>query len=155
MATDWEYGLTATFVAETGKSYLGEKLGIKFGSPWEGYYAGSSWAWLDDVQLDWDWATEAYDPNPADGAELLTKNPTLTWKTGVYADQHEVYFGTDATAVANADSTDTTGIYRTTKDTNDYTPTESPLVLGETYYWKITELNSTPPGGGVREAPTN
>ncbi len=143
--TDWEYGLTAQFVAESGKSYLGEKLGIKFGSPWEGYYPGSSWAWLDDVQLDWDWATEAYEPNPDDGAKLVTKNPTLTWKPGVYAAStagHEVYFGTDETGVANADNTDTTGIYRGVQTPNDYTPTENPLTLGETYYWKITEVNS-------------
>jgi hypothetical protein len=154
--TDWEYGLTAQFVSEAGGSYLGEKLGIKFGSPWAGDYPGSSWAWLDDIQLDWAWATEAYEPNPEDGAELVTKNPTLAWKPGVYAAAtagHEVYFGTDETAVANADSTDTTGIYRTTQDSNSYTPTENPLALGQTYYWKITELNSTPPGGGIPAPP--
>ena len=150
---DWEYGLTATFVAETGASYLGEKLGIKLGSPWAGDYPGSSWAWLDDVRLTWDWATEAYDPSPEDGEELVTKNPTLTWKPGVYADQHEVYFGDDETAVANADSTDTTGIYKSTQDPCSYTPA-GPLVLGETYYWKITEVNTgyvgplTPPWEG-------
>ncbi len=151
---DWEYDLTATFVAETGAAYLGEKLGIKFGSPWAGDYPGSSWAWVEDVRLAWDWATEAYNPNPADGEKLVTKNPTLTWKPGVYADQHEVYFGTDETAVANADTTDTTGIYKQTQDPCSYTPTENPLELGKTYYWKITEVNEgysgplTPPWEG-------
>ncbi|UCF42436.1 MAG: LamG domain-containing protein [Planctomycetota bacterium] len=139
---DWEYDLTASFVAETGAGYLGEKLGIKFGSPWAGDYPGSSWAWLENVRLAWDWATEAYNPSPEDGEELVTKNPTLTWKPGVYADQHEVYFGTDETAVANADNTDTTGIYKSTQDPCSYTPAENPLELGKTYYWKITEVNT-------------
>jgi len=152
---DWEYGLTAVFVAETGADYLGEKLGIKFGSPWAGDYPGSSWAWLDDISLSWDWATEAYDPSPEDEAELVTKNPTLTWKPGVYAYQHEVYFGTDETAVADANSSNTTGILEfDVCDVNNYTPTANPLVLGETYYWKITEVNDdyegplTPPWEG-------
>ena len=151
--SDWEYDLTVSFVAETGKSYLGEKLGIKLGSPWAGDYPGSSWAFVDDVRLAWDWATEAYEPSPEDGAELVTKNPQLTWKPGVYADDHEVYFGDDETAVANADNTDTTGIYQSTQDPCEYTPA-GPLELGKTYYWKITEVNTgyvgplTPPWEG-------
>ncbi|MHC4498757.1 MAG: hypothetical protein ACYS21_06540, partial [Planctomycetota bacterium] len=153
---DWEYDLEASFVAEVGAPYIGEKLGIKFGSPWAGDYPDSSWAWVEDVNLTWDWATEAYDPNPADGEKLVTKNPTLTWKPGFWTATtggHEVYFGDDETAVANADSTDTTGIYVDTRDANSYTPTDNPLELGKTYYWKITELNSTPPGGGIPDGP--
>ncbi|UCC23004.1 MAG: right-handed parallel beta-helix repeat-containing protein [Planctomycetota bacterium] len=97
----------------------------------------------------------AHAPSPADGAELVTKDPTLTWKAGVYADEHEVYFGTDETAVADANTSNTTGILEfDVCDVNSYTPTGNPLVLGKTYYWKITEVNEgyvgplTPPWEG-------
>ena len=138
---DWEYGLEAVYIVRDGDPAAGEKLGIKIGSPSALTHPGSSWAWVDNVSLTWEWATEAFDPNPEDGAELVSKNPTLSWTPGLWAAQHEVYFGTDETAVANADSSDTTGIYQITQDPNSYTPS-GPLVLGETYYWKITEVNS-------------
>jgi hypothetical protein len=137
-------------------SLVGKKLGIKIGGDMLIGGTDQSYLWADNVSLEWSWATTAYDPNPGDGDVLVSKTTDVDWKPGLWTQAtggHEVYFGTDETAVANADSTDTTGIYRTTKDTNDYTPTESPLVLGETYYWKITELNSTPPGGGVPAPP--
>ena len=149
---DWEYDLESVCVIPTDSPAIGQKLGIKIGSPSSLTHPGSSWAWADDVRLSWEWATEAYDPNPADGAELVSKNPTLKWTPGLWAAQHEVYFGTDETAVANADSSDTTGIYQITQDPNSYTPS-GPLVLGQTYYWKITEVNSTPPGGGIPAPP--
>ncbi|UCF42286.1 MAG: LamG domain-containing protein [Planctomycetota bacterium] len=147
---DWNYDLTVKCVVLEGASSIGKTLGVKLVSP---SLVQEAYAFVDNVRLDWDYATIAYDPNPADGAELITKNPTLTWKPGVWADQHEVYFGTDETAVANADNTDTTGIYKSTQDPCSYTPS-GPLVLGETYYWKITEVNTgyvgplTPPWEG-------
>jgi hypothetical protein len=138
------------YVVLEGASSIGKTLGVKLMAP---TLAQEAYAFVDNVRLDWSYATIAYDPNPADGAELITKNPTLTWKPGVWADQHEVYFGTDETAVSNADNTDTTSIYKGTQDPCDYTPS-GPLVLGETYYWKITEVNTgyvgplTPPWEG-------
>ncbi len=148
----WEE-IKLTYTALSGAGSIGETLAVKLSiptdEPWlEGYQVA-----LDNVRVDWVWATDAWDPSPADGAKLVTKNPTLTWKPGQWVAStagHEVYFGTDETAVANADNTDTTGIYQTTRDVNNYTPS-GPLVLGETYYWKITEVNSA--YGGTEPAP--
>ncbi len=138
---DWNYDLTVKYVVLEGAGSIGKTLGVKLTAP---TLAQEAYAFVDNVRLDWSYATIAYDPNPADGAELITKNPTLTWKPGVWAATtagHEVYFGTDETAVGNADNTDTTSIYKGSQDPNSYTPS-GPLVLGETYYWKITEVNS-------------
>ena len=146
---DWFYG-ELRFVAESGQPYLGETLGVKFTgntpSP------SGDYSFMDDVHLTWIWATQAYDPSPENEAELVTRNPTLTWKPGGWAAEHEVYFGTGETAVASADSSDTTGIYKGVQEPNDYTPS-GPLVLGQTNYWKITEVNSTPPGGEIPAPP--
>ncbi|UCC23546.1 MAG: hypothetical protein JSW23_05705 [Planctomycetota bacterium] len=149
---DWEYDLEAVYVVTDSDPAVGEKLGIKIGSPSYLTHPGSVWAWVDNVRLSWQWATTAYDPNPGDGAELVSKNPTLKWTPGLWAAEHEVYFGADETAVANADSSDTTGIYKGVQEPNYYTPS-GPLVLGQTYYWKITEVNSTPPGGEIPAPP--
>jgi hypothetical protein len=139
---DWNYDLTVVYVATSGSVGIGKTLGVKLMSE---MLVQGGYAFVDNVRLEWSYATIAYDPNPTDGAELITKNPTLSWTPGVWAattNGHEVYFGTDETAVGNADNTDTTGIYRGVQSPNSYTPTENPLVLGETYYWKITEVNS-------------
>ena len=50
-------------------------------------------------------------PNPANEAVNVTQTPTLQWSPGGQAAQHDVYFGTDADAVAAAD-TATADIYK-------------------------------------------
>ena len=81
-------------------------------------------------------------PNPANGATGVTDTPTLRWKAGEQAVRHQVFFGTDRDAVANAD-TITVGIYRGTKtlENTSYVPTEVPLEWEKTYYWKVNEVN--------------
>jgi len=41
---------------------------------------------------------------PANGAVDVKQRPVLTWVPGVFAASHEVYFGSDAEAVKNADT---------------------------------------------------
>jgi hypothetical protein len=88
----------------------------------------------------------AYRANPADGATDVSETVTLRWTAGIKAAQHDVFFGIEPDAVANADTT-TAGIYRGRQslDANDYLPTESPLEWGATYYWRIDEVNNVEP----------
>ena len=85
----------------------------------------------------------AYGPTPANGATGVTDTPTLRWLAGEKAAKHDVYFGTDATAVANATTT-STGIYRGQQslDATSYAPTEVPLLWSKAYYWRIDEINT-------------
>jgi hypothetical protein len=89
----------------------------------------------------------AYSPTPANLATDVTDTPTLRWLAGQKAAKHNVYFGTDATAVANA-TTASTGIYRGQQnlDATTYVPTEVPLLWSKTYYWRIDEINPAEPG---------
>jgi hypothetical protein len=57
--------------------------------------------------------------------------------------QHDVYFGTERDAVADADTSDTTGVYRGKQSGTSYIP--AALEKGETYYWRIDEIS----GGGA------
>jgi hypothetical protein len=85
----------------------------------------------------------AGNPNPSNGAVDVKQMPILRWSAGEKAVKHNVYFGTDAAAVANA-TTGSAGIYRGQQDlkANSYVPTEAPLAWNSTYYWRIDEVNA-------------
>jgi len=86
----------------------------------------------------------AFSPKPANGATGVTQTPTLKWTGGDKAVKHNVYFSTDQSAVADADTT-TPVIYRGRPDTTSYIPMEAPLEWGQTYYWRIDEVNNLEP----------
>ncbi|MGA2916790.1 MAG: hypothetical protein ABSE89_12270 [Sedimentisphaerales bacterium] len=83
----------------------------------------------------------ASNPRPTTLATDINTTPTLGWTKGKDATSHDVYFGTDETAVTNATKTsDPCGVYKTTTtpDTNtNYVP--GLLEKGKTYYWRIDE----------------
>jgi len=84
----------------------------------------------------------AWGPNPRPGSTPYIREATpLSWSAGDNASQHDVYFGTDRGAVADADASDTTGIYRGRQGVTIYTP---PNVEwgGGPYYWRIDEYNT-------------
>ena len=106
--------------------------------------------WFDDMHAVV--MQKASDPEPADGAKYVPRTVTLSWNPGTWVQDvngHEVYFGTDETAVSNADRFDDTGIYRGNTvagpDPNgrySYTVPET-LDLGQYCYWRIDEVNET------------
>ncbi len=79
---------------------------------------------------------------PANGGTPDIEHITsLSWVPGENAVQHDVYFDTDADAVEEADTSDTTGIYRRRQDPNTYTLSIT-FEVGQTYYWRIDEIDS-------------
>jgi len=85
----------------------------------------------------------AWDPKPRNGATTYIRDVMpLSWSPGDNASEHDVYFGTDRDAVANADETDTTGIYRGRQGATNYTPPEGVEWGGGPYYWRIDEYNT-------------
>jgi len=87
--------------------------------------------------------TLAWDPIPANGATKdIDLVLPLSWSPGEAASQHDVYFGTDRDAVANADVSDTSGVYRVRQDTTGFTPAEGVEWGGGPYYWRIDEVNT-------------
>ena len=79
---------------------------------------------------------------PAPGATVdLPEASPLGWIAGASAIQHDVYFGTDFDEVNDADTSDTTGIYRGRQNLAIYTPPEA-LELGQSYYWRIDEVKA-------------
>ncbi|MCU0917705.1 MAG: LamG domain-containing protein [Planctomycetes bacterium] len=84
----------------------------------------------------------AWQPNPRNGATLDIRTlGSLAWAKGDNAAKHDVYFGTDAAAVAAADTADTSGIYRGRIGATSFTPAEN-LLWGQAYFWRVDEVGS-------------
>lgn len=79
-------------------------------------------------------------PSPSDAEPNQCPDLLLTWEPGDYADTHDVYLGTDQTAVENA-TTATAGVYQGNQEANDFDTTPLSLQFAETYYWRVDEVN--------------
>ena len=84
------------------------------------------------------WATS---PSPTNGSPHAVQNAPLQWLAGDEATHHDVYFGDNAEAVANADSS-TTGIYQGRQAVAENTFDPGPLEWNKTYYWRVDEINT-------------
>ena len=93
----------------------------------------------------WSFTAEgtAADPNPAKGAVEVSPTPILKWTPANLAASHEVYFGADADAVANA--TKASPEHKATKALGAETYAADRLELMTTYYWRVDEVNDTNP----------
>ncbi len=81
-------------------------------------------------------------PNPTNGStEYIREATPLSWSAGENASQHDVYFGTDRDAVADANASDTTGVYRGRQVGTSYTPPDVEWGGGP-YYWRVDEYNT-------------
>ena len=81
----------------------------------------------------------AYQPCPIDDG-LADAGTVLSWAAGDEATQHNLYLGGDEAAVAAADTTDTSGIYRGRLSTTSYDPPEE-FVGESSYFWRVDEIN--------------
>jgi hypothetical protein len=85
----------------------------------------------------------AWNPMPINGSTSYIDDAVpLSWSPGDSASQHDVYFGTDKNAMDNADSSDTTAIYRGRQNAATYTPPEGVEWGGGPYYWRIDEVHT-------------
>jgi hypothetical protein len=80
---------------------------------------------------------------PADGAVDITQTPVLTWAPNVFAASHEVYFGSDAEAVADAEKSSPQ--YKGTMNLGSESFEPGQLEWNTTYYWRIDEVNDAHP----------
>ena len=84
----------------------------------------------------------AWNPSPANRStpDIHAALP-LSWLPGEMAAQHDVYFGTDSDAVADADPS-AAGIYRGRQNGTNYSPPEGVEWGGGLYYWRVDEYNT-------------
>ncbi len=81
--------------------------------------------------------------NPSSGAVDVRQTAVLSWSAGEAAASHEVYFGTDAEAVKNADTSSPEYKGRKAIGSQSYDPGK--LLWDTTYYWRVDEVNNVNP----------
>jgi hypothetical protein len=88
----------------------------------------------------------ATNPNPAHGAVDVPRDASLGWIAGKLPATHDVYLGKTLADVSNASRAKTAGVLASQGQTaTTYTPTAL-LEYGQTYYWRIDEVNTSPDG---------
>jgi hypothetical protein len=83
-------------------------------------------------------------PVPADGATDVPRDAVLTWMPGEMAATHDVYFGTTPADVNNATRTDALAVLASRGQTDVTFDPPDLLSYGQTYYWRIDEVNAAP-----------
>jgi len=79
----------------------------------------------------------AREPMPASGAVDVPPNAVVSWRGGREADQHTVYVDMDPNAVADGLASSVSS------STNSQGLASLDLGLGQTYYWRVDEVNDT------------
>jgi len=107
-------------------------------------YGAGSYSGISEVQF--------FGPTPTAGVEypadeatdvLRDEDVVLSWTPGMYADKHDVYFGTGFNDVNDATTTvDPAGVYMGRQSETLYALDR--LVFGQTYYWRVDEVNAPP-----------
>ena len=162
--------------AGTGDTFKGNLADTYFtigfpGFPFpDGLVASTTYYWrVDEVEADgttkykgdvWSFAIAPktiYNAEPADGAEAVDPNITLSWEPGFGAILHYVYFGDDFDTVSNAAGGMPWGA-------TTYIP--GPLESGKVYYWRVDAFHGfethqsevmsfSTPGGVMSLKPSN
>ncbi|MBN1361101.1 MAG: discoidin domain-containing protein [Sedimentisphaerales bacterium] len=88
--------------------------------------------------------TAAKDPLPVDGADDVPRDTLLSWTPGAFAATHNVYFGTDPQAVEAATLSDPLGVLAAQGQTATTFDPPGRLDFGQTYYWRVDEVNAAP-----------
>ncbi|MHC4565510.1 MAG: hypothetical protein ACYTE3_07085, partial [Planctomycetota bacterium] len=86
----------------------------------------------------------ASNPAPADGTEIETNWAALSWTAAAAAVSHDVYFGDNAADVRNGAAGAFAGNVAATTFIVGFPDSPAPdgLVLGQTYYWRIDEVEA-------------
>ena len=130
---------SVVIVIPDGHPEIGTKLGIKFFA----HEDVGDWRWpfLDNIRVQSKLGTDAWNPNPDDDA-INVPLPTskVSWTPGLWADKHNVYFGTSFADVNNRDISTRIGYLQ---DANDANIPVSPLQLDSEYFWVVDEVNDS------------
>jgi len=83
-------------------------------------------------------------PKPADEAVDVPRDVVLSWTAGEAAAMHDVYFGTTRADVNDADRANPMGALVSEGQADAALDPEGLLEYGQTYYWRIDEVNAAP-----------
>jgi hypothetical protein len=99
---------------------------------------------IDNVQIGDLILGVSQNPSPAVGATDVPFDTVLGWTPGEFAAAHDVYLGTSMEDVAAATAADPKGVLVSQGQTGAAYVPQSPLEYGQTYYWRVDEVNAAP-----------
>jgi hypothetical protein len=82
-------------------------------------------------------------PVPGDGDVDVRPNVVLSWTPSLFADTHDVYFGTSFEDVNSAGRSTADILISQAQDANAIN-IPGVFALGQTYYWRVDEVNAAP-----------
>jgi Concanavalin A-like lectin/glucanases superfamily/F5/8 type C domain len=83
-------------------------------------------------------------PEPADEATDVPRETVMSWAAGEFAAAHDVYFGTAFDDVNDGGRADATGMLASEGQTSEAYDPPALLDYGQTYYWRVDEVNTAP-----------
>jgi hypothetical protein len=83
-------------------------------------------------------------PNPADLAQDVPADAVLSWGPGAFAKTHDVYFGTNFVDVNTAGRQNPKGVLANQGQSDTTYDPAGLLAFGQTYCWRIDEVNAAP-----------
>jgi len=86
----------------------------------------------------------ASSPQPENEAIDVPRDVVLQWTAGDFAAAHDVYFGTGLDDVTNADRANPLGVLVSQGQAQTSYDPEGVLEFGQTYYWRVDEVNAAP-----------
>ncbi len=86
----------------------------------------------------------AQKPVPADQTANVPPASVLAWTASEFAATHDVYLGTTFDDVNNASHADPGSVLAAQGQTATTFDPEGPLAYGQTYYWRVDEVNAAP-----------
>jgi len=84
-------------------------------------------------------------PKPYNGEIDVAQDAVISWKKGAYAVTHNVYFGKVSEDVSTADPANPLDVLVGQNQTIKVYDPPGLLDFGETYYWRIDEINDMDP----------
>ncbi len=86
----------------------------------------------------------AVTPSPENGATDVLRDVSLGWTAGEFAATHNVYLGTSFDDVNAASDADPRGVLVGEGQTDTSFDPQAVFQYGQTYYWRIDEVNASP-----------
>ncbi|MEN6334810.1 MAG: LamG-like jellyroll fold domain-containing protein [Phycisphaerales bacterium] len=86
----------------------------------------------------------ASDPVPEPESTDIPRDAVLSWTAGEYADTHDVYLGKTLADVNDAGRNETKDVLVSQGQAAATYAIATPLEYGQTYYWRVDEVNAAP-----------
>jgi hypothetical protein len=134
---DWQE-ISRTYDADVVGNHAGQPMTIVLGTGDEDHVGTR--IRFDNVSLSYELLFPASNPFPADGATDVVRDVVLSWNPGVTAVTRDVYFSGNFDDV-NSATTDS-ALYRGNQVETTFDPGR--LKFGQTYFWRIDEVNAPP-----------